>query len=92
VTGSQDEGETLVQTAIAKWPRDRHRCHPSRADRLAAGKFYEIYRSGAIAMRGRHQHRARIRPAAAGPVPVTLHPREHLQHVWLPVESGAAVL
>jgi len=22
-------------------------------------------------------------------VPVTLHPREHLQHVWLPVDKAA---
>lgn len=93
VTGSQDAGETLEQTAIREVREETG---------LDAAQFelthwdienrYEIYE------RWRHRYAPGVThntehvfglklPAA---LPVTLSPREHLRHAWLPWAEAAA--
>jgi dATP pyrophosphohydrolase len=92
VTGSQDAGETLVETAIREVREETA---------LDAGAFeltrwdlsnrYEIYE------RWRHRYAPGVTyntehvfglklPA---PLPVALAPREHLRYVWLPWREAA---
>ena len=92
VTGSQDAGETLEQTAIRE----------VRAETgLDAGAFeltpwgletrYEIYE------RWRHRYAPGVTHNTEyvfglklpAPLPVTLAPREHLRYVWLPWRDAA---
>ena len=92
VTGSQDAGETLMQTAIREVREETG---------LDAGQFvltdwgianrYEIYE------RWRHRYAPGVTHntehvfglCLPGPLPVALAPREHLQYRWLPREAAA---
>lgn len=92
VTGSQDAGETLMQTAIREVREETG---------LDAGQFaltdwgietrYEIYD------RWRHRYAPGVTHntehvfglCLPGALPVTLAPREHLRYRWLPREAAA---
>ena len=92
VTGSQDAGETLVETAIREVREETG---------LDAGKFeltpwdietrYEIYE------RWRHRYAPGVTHNTEhvfglklpAPQPVTLAPREHLNYLWLPWQEAA---
>ena len=93
VTGSQDAGETLAETAIREVGEETG---------LDAAQFeltpwgienrYEIY------PRWRHRYAPDVTHNTEhvfglrlpAPVPVSLAPREHLQYVWLPWQDAAA--
>ncbi|MDP1926499.1 MAG: dihydroneopterin triphosphate diphosphatase [Thiobacillus sp.] len=93
VTGSQDAGETLAQTAIREIREETG---------LDASQFaltdwgienrYEIYE------RWRHRYAAGVTHntehvfglCLPRTLPVTLAPREHLQYRWLPRDTAAA--
>lgn len=92
VTGSQDAGETLEQTAIREVQEETG---------LDATQFeltpwqietrYEIYE------RWRHRYAPGVTHNTEhvfglrlpAPMPITLSPREHVQFVWLPPEAAA---
>jgi dATP pyrophosphohydrolase len=93
VTGSQDAGETLVETAIREVREETG---------LDAGAFeltpwgietrFEIY------ARWRHRYAPGVTHNTEhvfglrlpAPQPVTLAPREHINYVWLPWQEAAA--
>ena len=93
VTGSQDAGETLEQTAIREVREETG---------LDAGEFeltpwaietrFEIYE------RWRHRYAPGVTHniehvfglKLPAPQPVTLAPREHLRYLWLPWDEAAA--
>jgi dATP pyrophosphohydrolase len=93
VTGSQDAGETLIETAIREVREETG---------LDAAQFeltpwdienrYEIYE------RWRHRYAPGVTHNTEhvfglrlpAPLPVNLAPREHLQYVWLPWQAAAA--
>jgi dATP pyrophosphohydrolase len=93
VTGSQDPGETLEQTAIRE-VREETGLSASQFELTDWGieTRYEIYE------RWRHRYAQGVTHNTEhvfglrlpGVLPVTLAPREHLQYRWLPQEAAAA--
>ncbi len=92
VTGSQDEGEALIETAarevmeetgidvrdhvLTDWQTENvYEIYPIWRHRYAPGVTHNTEHVFGLLVSGR--------------VPVTLSPREHLQHVWLPIEKAA---
>ena len=93
VTGSQNPGETLVQTAVREVREETGldaACYPFAAWGIETR--YEIY------PRWRHRYAAGVTHNTEhvfglklpAPLPVTLSPNEHLDYVWLPWEEAAA--
>jgi len=92
VTGSQDAGETLEQTAIRE---------VREATGLDAGKFaltpWGIENRYAIYERWRHRYAPGVTHnpeyvfglQLPAPLPVVLAPREHLRCLWLPWAAAA---
>ena len=99
VTGSQDEGETMMETAVREAKeetgidvRDPAVIGVSISD-WEKQNTYEIYPIW------RHRYAPGVTHNVEhvfglllpGRVPVTLSPHEHLQHVWLPYDKAAAL-
>jgi dATP pyrophosphohydrolase len=92
VTGSQDAGETLVQTAIREVREEtgldavQFELTPWQIE-----NHYEIYE------RWRHRYAPGVTHNTEhvfglklpAPLPVTLEPREHLNYLWLPWAEAA---
>lgn len=92
VTGSQDAGETLEQTAIRE-VREETGLDATQFELTPWGieTRYEIYErwrhryAPGVTHNTEHVFGLRL-PASR---PITLSPREHLQYVWLPPEQAA---
>jgi dATP pyrophosphohydrolase len=92
VTGSQDAGETLEQTAIRE-VREETRLDASEFELTpwAIETRFEIYE------RWRHRYAPGVTHniehvfglKLPAPRPVTLAPREHLRYLWLPGQEAA---
>jgi dATP pyrophosphohydrolase len=94
VTGSQHRGETLEQTATRELAEETGidaRAHGGVVDWHLTNVF-EIYRKWSGRFRPGTTHNAEHVFGLEVPdaLPVTLSPREHRSHVWLPWQNAAA--
>ena len=92
VTGSQDKGETLEQTAVREIREETGiDAAAFSLDNWQKHNVYEIYAiwrhryAPGVTHNTEHVFGLRLPDR----VPVTLNPREHLQHAWLSVEKAA---
>lgn len=92
VTGSQDEGETPRETAVRELQEETGLDAAQHAlTDWEKENRYEIYRrwrsryAPGITHNTEHVFALQV----PGPVPVTLEPREHLRHEWLPWRAAA---
>ncbi|MFN5541301.1 MAG: dihydroneopterin triphosphate diphosphatase [Betaproteobacteria bacterium] len=94
VTGSQDEGEALLQTAIREVMEetgiDASLYQLTDWQKENVYEIYPIWRHR-YAPDVTHNTEHVFGLVVPGRVAVTLSPREHLQHVWLPVEKAASL-
>ena len=92
VTGSQDEGEALPETAVREL-REETGIDASRYELTDWRKQnrYEIFRNwrSRYAPGVTHNTEHVFSLAVPAPLPVALDPREHLRHVWLPCAEAA---
>ena len=94
VTGSQESGETLAETATREL-REETGIDAARYGGVMDWNVANVYE---IFPRWRHRYAPGVTQntehafglEVPAPVPVTLDPREHLQHAWLPWEEAAA--
>ena len=94
VTGSQEPGETLAETA-ARELREETGIEAARYGGVVDWNLSNVYE---IFPRWRHRYAPGVTQntehafglEVPAPVPVTLDPREHLRHVWLPRDVAAA--
>jgi dATP pyrophosphohydrolase len=94
VTGSQEEGETLAETA-ARELREETGIDAAAHGGVANWNVTNVYE---IFARWRQRYAPGITHntehvfglVLPAPVPVRLDPREHLRHAWLPWEEAAA--
>ena len=94
VTGSQEAGETLAETAR----RELHEETGIEAGRYGGvcdwnlSNVYEIYPQWRFRYPEGTTHNTEhvFSVAVPGPVPVVLNPREHLAYAWLPWAQAAA--
>ncbi len=94
VTGSQDAGETLTETATREVMEETGIDVAEHAlsdwQQQNAYEIYPIWRHRyATGVTHNTEHVFGLR--VAGRVPVCLASREHLQYVWLPVDKAAAM-
>ena len=94
VTGSQDEGETLEQTAIRELYEETGLVAAEHClTNWQQQNTYEIYKIWAhryapgVTHNVEHVYGLQVADRA----PIKLAPREHLQHVWLPYAAAAAL-
>ncbi len=94
VTGSQDAGETLEQTAVREVAEetglDAARFSLRNWQQQSAYEIYPIWRHR-YAPGVTHNTEHVFSLEVPDRVPIKLAPREHLQHVWLPYEKAAAL-
>ena len=94
VTGSQDEGETLAETAARELGEETGLL--ANRFRLVDWQQKNVYE---IFPMWRHRYAPGVTHndehvfglEVPGRVPIKLAPREHLQHVWLPFDKAAAL-
>jgi dATP pyrophosphohydrolase len=94
VTGSQEPGETLAQTATRELREEtgiEAGAYGGVVDWRMQNEF-EIFRrwSGRYAPGTTHNTEHVFGLCVPEPVPVALAPREHLRHLWLPWRDAAA--
>ncbi len=92
VTGSQDDGETLRETAVRELKEETglDAARYALTDWKKENRF-EIYRHwrSRYAPGITHNTEHVFGLAVPRPLPVTLEPREHLRHEWLPWRMAA---
>jgi dihydroneopterin triphosphate diphosphatase len=94
VTGSQDAGETLLETATREVMEetgiDATAYTLTDWQKQSDYEIYAIWRhryAPGVTHNTEHIFSLRV----VGRVAVKLSPREHLQHVWLPIDKAAAM-